>query len=814
MEQLMQDLRYGIRTLAKNPGFTLVAVLTLALGIGANTAIFSVVDAELLRPLPYRDSAGLTRLFETNSRNGRESGSAAYPNFADWRARSKAFENVAAYTDTTYTLTGEEQAAHLEAEAVSADTFAMLGIAPRLGRTFLPDEDATHHHVAILSDRLWKQRFGGNPEIIGRTISLNQSAYTVVGVMPASFEFPLRRRPVDLWTTFSAMQETSDGSVPIAMERGAHFLQVMARLKPGVSLAQAQAEMDVVSQALAQQYPDTNKYWGIRLVPEQQELTGAVRPALFVMAVAVGFVLLIACVNVANLLLARAATRTREIAIRAALGAGRRRVMLQLLTESVLLALVAGTSGVILATWGTDLLVRLSPQDLPRAAEIHVDVRVMVFAVALSLLTGILFGLAPAIQVTRANLVDSLKEGSLSTTAGSHRHRLRSSLVVVEMALALILLVSTGLLIQSLMRLENVNPGFDPHNVMASDIDFPDQKYPIAKLSEFVRVLLPKLRALPSAEAVAGVYPLDMSDSQWRLSVVIEGRPVAKSEEKDSSARFVTPGYFHAMRIPLLKGRDFTEQDNLDSTPVVIVNEALAEQFFPGEDPIGKHIRLGISVDDKPSRMREIVGIVGNVKVQDLKSEWTPESYGPYLQLPIGTITILARTARDPQSLAKPIAETIRSLDKDLPLYNVKTVEQYVDGTIAIPRFNTVLLGIFAGLAMVLTAIGLYGVISYSVAQRTHEIGVRMALGAQPRDMLRLVVGQGLRLALVGVGIGLVGALALTRFLASLLFGVTSTDPASYVAVVFLLLGIVFLACYIPARRAMRIDSMVALRYE
>jgi putative ABC transport system permease protein len=711
-------------------------------------------------------------------------------------------------------LTGEEQAAHLEAEAVSADTFTMLGIAPRLGRTFLPEEDSAHHHVAILSDRLWKQRFGGDPGIIGRTISLNQSAYTVVGVMPASFEFPLRRRPVDLWTTFSAMQETSDGSVPITMERGAHFVLVMARLKSGVSLAHAQSEMDVVAQALAQQYPDTNKNWGIRLVPEQQELTGAIRPALLVMAVAVGFVLLIACVNVANLLLARATTRTREIAIRAALGAGRTRVVLQLLTESFLLALMAGTLGVMLAAWGTDLLVRLSPEGLPRAAEIHLDVRVMVFTIALSLLTGILFGLAPAIQVTHANIVDSLKEGSVSTTAGSHRHRLRSSLVIVEMALALILLVSAGLLIRSLMRLENVNPGFDPHNVMASDVDFPDQKYPIAKQSEFIRVLLPKLRALPGADAVAGVYPLDMSDSEFRLSFEIEGKPLPKSEEKESSVRFVTPGYFHAMRIPLLKGRDFTEQDNLDSTPVVIVNEALAEQVFPGEDPIGKRIRLGISVDDKPSRMREIVGIVGNVKVHDLKSEWTPESYGPYMQLPIGSITILARAPHDPQSLAKPIAETIRSFDKDLPLYNVKTVEEYVDGTIAIPRFNTVLLGIFAGLAMVLTAVGLYGVISYSVAQRTHEIGVRMALGAQPGDMMRLVVGQGLRLALVGVGLGLAGAFALTRFLSSLLFGVTSTDPASYAGVVSLLLGIVFLACYIPARRAMRVDPMVALRYE
>ena len=813
MQSLLQDIRYGARMLTKNAGFTAIAVLTLALGIGANTAIFSVVNAELLRPLPFHDPGRLVSIGVTNSRTGWKSGNADYPDFEDWRAQNQVFEKMAAYYENKLTLTGVQSPAHLEAEVVSADLFALLGVTPKLGRTFLPVEDQAGHNVVILEQQFWKQHFGGDPGIIGRTITLNNRAYTVVGVMPAGFEFPLQRKPVSVWTTFSADQSTDDNTLPMTKQRGAHWFRVIARLKPGVSIGQAQAAMDVITGGLAKQFPDSDKYFGVQLELEREKITSAIRPALLMLMAAVGLVLLIACVNVANLLLARATTRGREIAIRAALGAGRKRLVRQLLTESIMLAGFAGSFGVLIAAWGSALLARLSPQDLPRSAEIHTDGWVLAFTAGISLLTGLVFGLAPALQSARSNLVDALK-GSISMTAGGSRHNLRSSLVVIEMAIALVLLVSSGLLIRSLVRLQNVNPGFDPHNVLAADVDLPDQKYTNAKQDQFARELMPRLAALPGAESVAGVFPLPMTGSEMQTSVQIEGRPVAESDEAHATIFSVTPGYFRTMKIALLQGRDFTAQDGLETKPVVIVNESLARQFFPGENPIGKRIHPGISVDEKPSRMREIVGVVADVKFKNLTSEWKPTTYVPQAQIPIGRLTVIVRTAGDPSILARPLAETVRSIDPDLPAYNVKTVEEYLDGTIAIPRFNTMLLGIFAGLALVLTAIGLYGVISYSVAQRTHEIGIRMALGAQPSEMMRLVVGQGVRLALFGVGLGLIAAFAFTHFLSSLLFGVTATDPISFVTVVVTLLAVVLLACYVPARRAMRVDPMVALRYE
>jgi putative ABC transport system permease protein len=814
MQSFLQDIRYGVRMLTKNFGFTAIAVLTLALGIGANTAIFSVVNAELLRPLPFHDPERLVSLGVTNSRTGWKSGNADYPDFEDWRSENQVFEKMAAYYDNKLTLTGVESPAHIEAEVVSADLFTLLGITPELGRPFLPVEDEAGHNVAILEHRFWKEQFGGDPGIIGRTITLNNRAYTVVGVMPASFEFPLQRKPVSVWTTFSADQSTDDNTTPMTKQRGAHWFHVIARLKPGVSIAQAQAAMDVITGELAKQFPDTDKYFGVQLKFERERITSEIRPALLMLMAAVGLVLLIACVNVANLLLARATTRGREIAIRAALGAGRERLVRQLLTESMLLASLAGVFGALIAAWGSALLARLSPQDLPRSAEIHTDFWVLAFTAGVSVLTGLVFGLAPALQIARSNLIDALKEGSLNMTAGSGRHQLRSSLVVIEMAIALVLLVSSGLLIRSLVRLQNVNPGFDPRHVLAADVDLPDQKYTNAKQDQFARELMPKLATLPGAESVAGVFPLPMTGSEMRTSVQIEGRPVPESDEAHTTLFSVTPGYFRTMKIALLQGRDFAAQDGLDTRPVVIVNESLARQFFPGENPIGKRIRPGISVDEKPSRIREIVGVVADVKFKNLTSEWMPTSYVPQAQIPIGQLTLIVRAAGDPSTLSRPLAETVRSIDPDLPAYNIKTVEEYLDGTIAIPKFNTLLLGIFAGLALVLTAIGLYGVISYSVAQRTHEIGIRMALGGQPSDMLRLVIGQGVRLALYGVGLGLVAAFAFTHFLSSLLFGVTSTDPVSFATVVITLLAVVLLACYIPARRAMRVDPIIALRYE
>jgi putative ABC transport system permease protein len=803
MGTLLQDMRYGIRVLMKNPGFTIIAVLTLALGIGANTAIFSVVNAELLRPLPFRDSGRIVSVATGNSRMHTSNGSTSYPDFVDWRSQNQVFEKMAAYTGATFTLTGQEHPAHLEGASVSAETFDLLGVSPELGRNFQSGDDGPNHHVVIISDQLWKQQFKGDPGIIGRTITLENEGYTVVGVMPANFQYPLQREPEAIWSTLSPLNETSDNSPPMVQHRGAHFLTCIARLKPGVTLAQAQAAMDVIASSLSKQYPDTNKYMSVHLSSEEERLTGAIRPALLVMMIAVGLVLLIACVNVANLLLARATTRGREIAIRTAMGAGRVRVVRQLLTESLLLAIFAG------------VLVRLSPENLPRVGEIHIDGWALAFTASLSLLTGILFGLAPALQSTHSNIVEALKEGSLSTTAGRSRHGLRSSLVIVEMALALILLVSAGLLIRSLIRLQNVNPGFDAHNVMTASLDLPDAKYSDPKKAEFFRELTPLLNALPGVQSAAAVFPLPMSGDEIRTSFQIEGRPVAKSDEPLTSIRGVTPNYFGTMRIPLLQGRDFTERDEAKATPVLIVNQAFAQQFFPGENPVGKHIQPGISNGGPGTApMREIVGVVGNVKFEDLTTEFSPESYIPFGQLQFGSVTIVARSAKDPLGLAKPIASVVQSLDKDLPTYAPKTLEQYLNGTIAIPRFNTFLLAVFAALAMILTAVGLYGVISYTVAQRTHEIGIRMALGAHPGDMLRLVVRQGMRLAAFGVGLGLVAAFGLTRFLSSLLFGVSSTDPVSFAAVVVMLFVVVLLACYLPARRAMRVDPMVALRYE
>jgi putative ABC transport system permease protein len=815
MGMLLQDIRYGIRMLMKNPGFTIIAVFTLALGIGANTAIFSIVNAELLRPLPFRDSGRLVSVATGNSRMHSSNGSSSYPDFADWRSQNQVFEKMAAYTDAAFTLTGQENPAHLEGASVSAEMFDLLGVSPELGRTFQAGEDEPNHHVVIISDHLWKQQFGSDPGIIGRVITIDHTGYTVVGVMPPNFRYPLQREPEAMWSTLSALNETSDNSPAMAQQRGAHFLSCIARLKPGVTLAQAQAAMDVIASSLSKQYPDTNKYMSVHLRSEQERLIGAIRPALLVMMIAVGLVLLIACVNVANLLLARATTRGREIAIRTAMGEGRVRVARQLLTESLLLAIFAGVLGTAFAFWGSDVLVRLSPENLPRVAEIHIDGWALAFTASLSLLTGILFGLAPALQSTHSNIVEALKEGSLSTTAGRSRHGLRSSLVIVEMALALILLVSAGLLIRSLIRLQNVNPGFDPYNVMTGSLDLPDAKYSNPKKAEFFRELTPLLNALPGVQSAAAVFPLPMSGDEIRTSFQIEGRPVAKSDEPHTSVRIVTPNYFSTMRIPLLQGRDFTERDEAKATPVLIVNQAFAQQFFPGENPVGKHIQPGISNGGPgTAAMREIVGVVGNVKFEDLTTEFSPESYIPYGQLQFGSVTIVARSSKDPEGLAKPIASVVQSLDKDLPAYAPKTIEQYLDGTIAVPRFNTFLLAIFAALAMILTAVGLYGVISYSVAQRTHEIGIRMALGAQPSDMMRLVVGQGIRLALFGVGLGLVAAFGLTRLLSSLLFGVSATDPLSFAIVVAMLFAVVLLACYIPARRAMRVDPMVALRYE
>ena len=814
MANLLQDLKYGVRMLVKNPGFTAIAVLTLALGISANTAIFSVINAEMLQPLPYHDSSRLVRVRSMTTRGGASGHfSTSYPDFADWRSQARSFEGIAAYVDDSSNLTGLDKPVHLQALEASWNLMEVLGVKPELGRNFVEEEDTPNHHVVILSDALWRRKFGANPSIAGQTITLDGLPYTVVGVAPAGFQFPLQRDPIDVYRTFSKMQETTDGTPPMTQERGAHWIQVIARLKPGVSVAQAGAEMEVISNRLKLQYPDADKYFSAEVISAQDDLTSTVRPMLLVLAAAVGLVLLIACVNVANLMLARASSRGREIAIRTALGAARGRVVRQLLTESVLLAILAGAAGLLLAAWASAVLVRLSPEGMPRTSTIHLDGWVLAFAFGVSLLTGIIFGLAPALQTSRANVVDTLKEGSTGTTAGASRHRLRNSLVVVEMALAVMLMVSALLLIRSLQKLQDVSPGFDPKNVMTSNVDLPD-RYTNEKQGEFYRQLFAKLNAEPGVTSAAGIVPLPMSGSEMRISFEIDGRPVAKSEEPAASFRVATPRYFETMRIPLLQGRDFSEQDDLNSQPVVIVSQAFADRFFHGEDPIGKQIRPGISVDAKGPRMRQIIGVVGNVKFHDLKAEWNPELYVPAAQAPMGMLTIVARTPANPEMLARPIVEDVRSLDADLPAYRPKTVEDFLDGTIAVPRFNAMLLTIFAGVALLLTSVGLFGVISYSVAQRTREIGIRVALGASPGDTMKLVLGEGMKLTLAGVALGVAGSLAATQFLSSFLFGVTARDPVSFLSVILLLTGVTLVATYLPARRAMRVDPMIALRYE
>lgn len=814
MQSFLEDLRYGFRMLAKSPGFTAVAILTLALGIGANTAIFSVINAELLRPLPYPHSDRLVGVTTANSRIHTVNGAVSYPDFVDWRSQTRVFDGFAAYTDASAALTGQDNPAHLLGANVTTDTFDILGVAPELGRTFRPGEDQAHHLVVVLSDQMWRQQFGADPNILSRTILLDNIPYTVIGVMPPSFRFPLRRDPSQFWTSMSPLYQTSDGSPSMAGQRGAHFLSTIAKLKPGVSVAQAQAAMDVITSSLANQYPDTNKYFSSHVVQQQALLTDSIRPALLVMMIAVSLVLLIACVNVANLLLARATTRGREIAIRSALGAGRLRVVRQLLTESMLLAVIAGALGAALAVWLCAALVRISPESLPTVGEIHIDGWALAFTAGISLITGILFGLAPALQASHSSVADALKEGSLSTTAGRSRHGLLSGLVIVEIALALVLLVSASLLVRSFVRLQSVNPGFDPRNVMTAALDLPDAKYSDAKKAQFSNQMLAQLKALPGVESAALVYPLPMSGDEMRTTFEIEGHPMPESDLPHSSLRVASPGYFATMRIALKQGRDFTEADTAGALPVVVINEALARQYFPDENPVGKHIKPGIATGPKEPAMREIVGVVGNVKFSGPAGENRPESYIPYAQVPFGSFTIVARTWRDPERLARPIASVVQSIDMDLPTYSVKTVEQYLNGTIAVPKLNTFLLTIFAVLAMLLTAVGLFGVISYSVAQRTRELGIRMALGGKPADILGLVIGQGVRLALYGVGVGLVAAFALTRFLSSLLFGVSSTDPLSFLVVVGMLLAVVVLACYVPARRGSRVDPMVALRYE
>ena len=808
-----QDIKYGIRMLLKSPGLSIVATIALALGIGANTAIFSVVNAVLLKPLPFPNSDALMRVYEKDQRRGLLRGAYSYPNFFDLREQNHVFEHVAAYHDGDFIMTGRGEPVRISGGVVTADLFSVLGTAPVLGRTFLPNEDKPTEtgRVVVLSERLFASRFNSDASVLNKQITLDGKQYTVVGVMPHAFEFPIQNEPLDLWTTIA---DDAAGDSPVTAQRGAHFLRVIARLKPGVTESQAQAEADTIAARLEQQYPDENTHKGIHVESALKALVGDIRPALLILLGAVACVLLIACANVANLLLARAMTRHKEMAVRSALGASRLRVVRQLLTESVLLSLAGGVLGLILAVWWSDLLIALGKKDIPRAIQIGLDWRVLGFTLGVSVLTGLVFGLVPALHLSKTQLTESLKEGR-GAGAGARKNRVRGVLVVAELAIAVVLLVGAGLLIQSLWRLQHVNPGLQPENILTFNLSLPDVRYPSEKQVRFYRDLMVRMRSLPGVQSASAVMPLPLSGDRFSISFQIEGRPVAPKDEPSADLFIAETNYFRTMGIPIIKGRDFEDRDQHTSTPVIIITEQFARQYFPGENPVGKRIHPGISTwDNEDSTMREIIGVAGDVRNRALNTEPKPAYYMPQSQLPFTQLIAVVKSTNDPRALTGSLTREVRAMDPELPVFSVKTMEEYISSSVAAPRFNTTLLSIFAAVALVLTIIGLYGVMSYSVAQRTNEIGIRMALGAQTRDVLGLIVKDGMKLVLLGLVLGISGALGLTRLLSTLLFGVTTRDPVTFVAIAALLSFVAILACYIPAWRATRVDPLEALRCE
>jgi len=813
MEMFWQDIRYGVRMLLKAPSISIVATIALALGIGANTAIFSVVNAVLLRPLPFPNSESLMNVWETDSTRGYVRGSASYPNFVDWRDQSHSFEHMASYHNNDFILTGRGESARLQGAVVNADLFPLLGASPLIGRGFLPSEDnpGDTGRVVVLSQQLFQQRFNSDPNIVNQSMVLDGKTYTIIGVMPAAFQFPVQNDPVELWTTVAVDREGED---PITEERGAHYMNVIARLKPGVPREQAQAEMTAISARLEQQYPDKDLHKSTRLEPTLEALVGDVRPALLILLGAVGFVLLIACANVANLLLARAMTRHKEMAIRSALGASRMRVIRQLLTESVILSLVGGALGLVLAIWWSDLLVALGKENIPRALQVGLDWRVLGFTLLVSVLTGVVFGLVPAIHSSKTELTESLKEGGRSGSEGARRNFIRSVLVVGELAIAVVLLVGAGLLMQSLWRLRNVSPGFESQNLLTFVVGIPEVKYPTEKQEPFYRELVRRVESLPGVRSASSIIPLPLTGDSFVISFETEGRPVEKGNQPSADFFAIEEGYFKTLGVSMLQGREFTERDNKTAPPVIIVNQAFAKKFFPGEDPIGKRIKPGISTNSDKPAMREIVGVVSDVRNRNLSSELRAGYFIPATQMPFNQMTLIVRTVNDPHSLITAVQNEVHAMDQEVPVFSIKTMDEYISATVATPRFNATLLVIFAAVALVLTIVGLYGVMSYSVAQRTNEIGIRMALGAQTGDVLRLIVSQGFKLVLIGLGLGLLGALCLTWVIGSLLFGVTTKDPLTFAAVAGLLALVALLACYVPARRATRLDPLNALRYE
>jgi putative ABC transport system permease protein len=796
MQTLLQDLRFGARMLIKKPGFTLIAVLTLALGIGANTAIFSVINAVLLKPLPYDQPE---QLMTTR-------GNQSVPDLNDVRAWSQSYAAVGGINQQPLDYTGGSEPQQLLVGHVTGGFFATLGIAAKIGRTLNYDDDKPGGaRVAVLSDELWQQLFTRDPNVIGKTLPLGGNSFTVVGVMPAEFKSP--RDNAQLWVPIHVTNAEA------AAYRGVHFLHVYLRLQPDVTLQQAATEMQVLDKRLAEAYPAENKNRRTILLPLLERVVGDTTTTLWVLFGAVALVLLIACANYANLLLVRGAARQQEMTVRVALGAGQGRIVRQILTESVLLSLLGGIVGLVLAQWGVELLLALKPENLPRLETINLDARVLSFALFVSLLTGIVFGLAPAWSATRVNVNEALKEGERGGVSAA-RHRMRSALIVFEMALACLLLVGAGLLIKSFWHLRTVQPGFNSDNLVTMRINLPETRYKeIPRQNQYRQALLAEVNAVPNVKA-ALVSELPLSGDSLNHDFTREGWTLPVGEEPSVETRSIEGDYFQTMQIPLLAGRDFTVHDNADAPLVGIVNEALVKQHFPNENPLGKRVRWARADE---IHWITIVGVVGDVRHFGLDAPEEPALYTPYPQS--GRVwkrwmTVIARGPQAPAALTAAVKTAVWKIDPQLPLTKVLTMSDVLAESFAERRFNMLLLSLFAALALALAGVGIYGVISYAVTQRTREIGIRMALGATVRDVLQLVIGQGLKLALLGVGLGLMGALAATRLLKSLLFGVSATDPLTFLAISALLLGVALLACWLPARRATKVDPMIALRCE
>ena len=798
MESITKDIQFALRGLLKRPAFTAIAVVTLALGIGVNTAIFSVVNAVMLRPLPYENPGQLVRLWSDRSGQRTDQMEFSPAEVTDFRDQLTTFEDVGLFDlGLSANVTGGTQPERVNGSEATPGLFNVLRVKPLLGRTFSPDEvDVKQSKVVLFGESLWRRRFGADPNLVGRMVQLDGESYTVIGVLPESFKFPEK---AELWLPFSFTSEDWKN------DRQHYYISAVGRLKQGVTVAQAKADLEAIVKRLSPTFSAARKKWGITVIPMHEQVVGKIAATLWILFGAVALVLLIACVNVANLLLTRTADRQKELAIRVALGAGRGRVIRQLLLESLLLALIGGGAGALLAVWITKLFSASLLESLPRGHEVTADLTVLLFTLGMSVLTAFIFGLAPALQGSNPNLNETLKEGGRRSSAGARRG-LRDALVISEIALSLVLLVGAGLLVKSFLRLQSVNAGFDSHSVLTMEVTLPRIQYPkTTEQNAFVQQALRRIEGLPGVKSVAATINLPLVGT-WGMGYAVPGHPNEQNQVADNAN--VTPRYFQTMGIPLLQGRDFSDHDTGDTTPVIIINEAFARKHFPNENPLGQIINAGSK--------REIVGVVGNVKPRGLELESKPQLYLPYAQKPTiaSFFTFTIRTESAPLSLAAAVQQEIASLDKNLPVANIRTMDQIVSTSLEQRRLTMGFFTGFATIAVLLAAIGVYGVVSYSVTQRTHELGIRVALGARWSDVLRLILKQGIVLAFIGVAAGVGAALALTRLMRSLLFQVAATDVATFILVAIGLIAVVLLACYVPARRATKVDPLEALRYE